>query len=122
MHTKVSDNLLNFIIVSVLFFVFFFASFQVGVCMLESAHGVSMLENSTHHICSTFFTLSKASAKCSNIFGEGGCGRALFISPRILKESWRAIMIVRGVRCCCCCRCCRNAILSPHDFSERLKI
>ena len=36
--------------------------------------------------------------------------------PKILKESWRGIMIVRGV--CCCCR--RNVILTPHDFSEWL--
>ena len=67
---------------------------------------------------------------------------ASYIGSRILKESWRGILIARGVRCslfvvrcllfvvCCCSlflfvvvvRCCRNAILSPHDFSEQLKI
>ena len=50
---------------------------------------------------------------CGLIRGEGGYikewknflrinGIYLFISQRILKESWQGIMIVRGVRCCCC--------------------
>ena len=47
------------------------------------------------------------------------------LAPRILKESWWAIMIVRGVRSLfvvCFLVCCNAFSLSPHDFSERLKI
>ena len=58
---------------------------------------------------------------------------AALISPRILKESWRAIIIVNVVRrssvrsfvvrsSFVVRRWCNAFSLSPHDFSERLKI
>ena len=46
----------------------------------------------------------------------------IYISPRILKESWRAIMIVCGVCLFDCCLLFVTLFWSPHDFSQRLKI